>query len=97
MATKPLLLNRGNVLNIIDYKFCAILIFFGIFLKRNGFFIHSLFLCLLGPKNFWIQKYLGKKSLVKMRSVTAEIMLIWTNVARTYVVLKSVAITVGIC
>ena len=60
-----------------------------------------------GPKNFWVKKIFGSKkfwppkfgskSLVKRRSVTAEIMLIWTNVARTYVALANVAITVGIC
>ena len=40
-----------------------------------------------GPRN---------QSMVKIRSVTAEIFLIWTNVARTNVALTNVAITVGI-
>ena len=40
---------------------------------------------LLGQKNVGQQKNLGPKSWVKIRSVTAEIMLIWTIVARTYV------------
>ena len=37
--------------------------------------------------------------MVQIESVTAEIeiFLIWTNVARTNVVLKNVAVTVGIC
>ena len=36
-------------------------------------------------------------SLVEIESVTAEIFLIWTNVARTNVVWKNVAVTVRIC
>ena len=54
---------------------------------------------ILVQKNFWSKEVLSKKclstklrpqklgpkSLVKIRSVTAEIMLFWTNVARTYV------------
>ena len=40
---------------------------------------------LLGQKYVGQQKNLGQKSWVKIRSVTAEIMLIWTIVARTYV------------
>ena len=40
---------------------------------------------LLGQKNVGQQKNLGPKSWVKVRSVTAEIMLIWKIVARTYV------------
>ena len=39
---------------------------------------------------------MGPKSWVKIRSVTAEIFLIWTNVARTNVALTYVAITVGV-
>ena len=35
-------------------------------------------------------------SLVKIRSVTAEILLIWTNVARTNVALTNVTMTIGI-
>ena len=43
-----------------------------------------------GPGAFWPTKImnpkkLGPKSLVKIRPVTAEILLIWTNVARAYV------------
>ena len=37
------------------------------------------------------------KYLVKIGSVTVEILLIWTNVPRTYVALSNVTITVGIC
>ena len=41
---------------------------------------------LLGQKNFGqLILNLGPKSLVKIRSVTAEIMLTWKIVARTYV------------
>ena len=36
-------------------------------------------------------------SLVKFRSVTAKILHIWTNVARTYVAWTNVTMTVGIC
>ena len=35
--------------------------------------------------------------MVKIRSVTAEIFLIWTNVARTNVAWTNVTMTVGIC
>ena len=49
----------------------------------------------LGPKKG--PQKLGPKSLVKIGSVTADIFLIWTNVARTYVALTNVTITVGIC
>ena len=42
-------------------------------------------------------KKLGPKRLVKIRSVTAEIFLIWTNVARTNVALTNITVTVGIC
>ena len=41
-----------------------------------------------------VQKNLGPK---KIGSVKGEILLIWTNVARTYVALSNVTITVGIC
>ena len=34
-------------------------------------------------------------SLVKIRSVTAEIFLIWTTVARTYVAWTNVTVTTG--
>ena len=37
------------------------------------------------------------KSLVKNWSVAAEILLIWTNVAMTYVACTNVTVTVGIC
>ena len=40
---------------------------------------------------------LGPKSLVKIGSVTAEIFLIWTIVARTTVAWTNVNMTVGIC
>ena len=42
-------------------------------------------------------KKLGPKSLVSIESVTVEIFLIWTNVARTYVAWTNVTIAVGIC
>ena len=41
-------------------------------------------------------KKIGSKSLVKIRSVTTEIFMIWTNVARTYITWKNVTVTVGI-
>ena len=41
-------------------------------------------------------KKLGPKSLVKIGPVTAEILLIWTNVAKTNVAWTNVTITVGI-
>ena len=52
--------------------------------------------------NFWakkmlVNKYQDSKSLVKIRSVTAEIMLIWTIVVRTYVDRTNVTMPVGIC
>ena len=54
-----------------------------------------------GPKYFGTQKVcvkqLGPKSLVKIGSVTAEIFLIWTNVARINVVWTDFSVTVGIC
>ena len=37
------------------------------------------------------------KSFIKIGSVTAEIFLIWTNVARTNVTWTNVTLTVGIC
>ena len=37
------------------------------------------------------------ESLVKIGSVTAEIFLIWTNVARTNIAWTDVIVTVGIC
>ena len=51
---------------------------------------------ILAHKNYEPQK-LGPKSFVKIRSVIAEILLIYTNGARTYVVCTSVIMTVGIC
>ena len=51
--------------------------------------------------NFWFQKSLGQilapKIFVKIRSVTAETFLIWTNVARTNVARINVTMTIGIC
>ena len=63
------------------------------------------------PTNFWFQKSLGQslskrikalkilapKNFVKIRSVTAETFLIWTNVARTNVAWINVTMTIGIC
>ena len=40
-------------------------------------------------------KNLGPKSLVKIGPVTAEILLIWTNIIRAYVARTNVTITVG--
>ena len=55
----------------------------------------------LGPKRMWSTKIkapkIVSKYLVKIGSVTVEILLIWTNVPRTYVALSNVTITVGIC
>ena len=42
-------------------------------------------------------KKLGPKSFVKIGSVTSEIMLIWTNDAKTYVARANVTMTVRIC
>ena len=50
---------------------------------------------MLGQKIKALKK-LGKKSLVKIGSVTAEIFLIWTNVARTNVAWTNVTVTVEI-
>ena len=63
------------------------------------------------PTNFLFQKSLGQslskrikalkilapKNFVKIRSVTAETFLIWTNVARTNVSWINVTVTIGIC
>ena len=50
----------------------------------------------LGPKKFGSNK-MGQKSLLKIGSVTAEIFLIWKNVARTNVAGTNVIVTVRIC
>ena len=42
-------------------------------------------------------KKLGPQSLVKIGSVIAEILLIWTNVTGTYVAWTNVTLKVGIC
>ena len=49
------------------------------------------------PKRIKALKKLGPKSLVKIRSVTAEILLMWLNVARNYVTWMNVTMTVGNC
>ena len=59
-----------------------------------------------GSKEIWSKKILvhknydpkklGPKCLVKIGPVTAEILLIWTNVARAYVAWTKVTMTVGI-
>ena len=58
------------------------------------------------PKQFYFAKSakkveapkkLGQKNLVKIGSVTAEIFLILTNVARTNLARTNVTVTVGIC
>ena len=58
----------------------------------------------MGLKKFdlrilWSTKIItmNPKSFVKIGPVTAEILPIWTNVARIYVALTNVTITVGIC
>ena len=48
------------------------------------------------PNRFKPKKILGPKSLVNIGSVTAEILLIWTNVTRTNVVWPNVTVTVDI-
>ena len=53
------------------------------------------------PRIFWStkilnKKKLGPKSLLKIVPVTAEILLIWTNVTRAYVARTNVTLTVGI-
>ena len=53
------------------------------------------------PRTFWSTKIMtqhkfGPKSFVKIGPVTAEILLIWTNLIRAYVAWTNVAITVGI-
>ena len=50
-----------------------------------------------GSKKVWFEKILGQKSLVKIGSVTAEILLIWTNEATSNVAWTNVTVTVGIC
>ena len=64
-----------------------------------------------GPGNFWVQKIFGSKEdwckkmwsriikapkLVPKKLVTAEILLIWTNVTRTYDAWTNVTMTVRI-
>ena len=54
----------------------------------------------LGIKDSLVQKMppkIGSKKFGQNGSVTADIFLIWTNVARTYVALTNVTITAGIC
>ena len=53
------------------------------------------------PRTFWITlimtpRKLGPKSVVKIGPVTAEILLICTNVARAYVAWTNVTMAVGI-
>ena len=50
----------------------------------------------VGLKIFHRPKKLGPKSLVNIGSVTGEIFLIWTNIARTNVAWTNVTATVGI-
>ena len=56
----------------------------------------------MGPKTFWVQNELrpaklGRKSLVRIGSVTGEIFLKRTNVLGTNVAWTNVTVTVGIC
>ena len=73
--------------------------------KKFGF---EKFLCLknflsennLGRKKFYRRtfsstKIMGPKSLVKIGPVTAEILMIWANVARAYVAWTNVTVKVG--
>ena len=48
-------------------------------------------------KTYVLEKILGQHFFGKIGSVTAEILLKWTNVARTYVAWTNVTLTVGIC
>ena len=48
------------------------------------------------PRKIMAPKKLGPKCLVKIGPLTAEILLIWTNVARAYVACVNVTMTVGI-
>ena len=50
----------------------------------------------IGQQQFSPQK-MSPKSLVKIESVTADILLLLTNVTRTYVAWTNVSVTVGIC
>ena len=57
---------------------------------------------MFGPKKCWpteirASKKLGAKSLAKIGSVTVEILLTWTNVARTNVAWTNIILTDGIC
>ena len=63
---------------------------------------------ILNPKCFGSKKSRGKKyrskmirahknCFIKIKLVTAEIFMIWTNVARTNVTWTNVTVTVGIC
>ena len=56
----------------------------------------------VGQKEFWptkieAPKKLGAKSLVKIRSVKSEILLIWTNAPRRNVAWTNVMVTAKIC
>ena len=50
-----------------------------------------------GPTKSKTSKILGPKNWLKIGSVTAEIFMIWPNVARTNVAWTNVTSTVGIC
>ena len=51
----------------------------------------------LGSKNLGAKKFLGSKKFVRFKTVTVEIFLIWTYVARTNVAWTNVTVTVNIC
>ena len=68
---------------------------------KNILDLKNLGLRKVGPRIFWSTKImtpetLGPKSVVKIGPVTAEIYLIWTNVARAYASWPNVTMTVGI-
>ena len=50
----------------------------------------------LGSKKVLVKQDVGPKTSVQIWSVTAEIFLIWRNIARTNVAWINVAMTVGI-
>ena len=66
--------------------------------KKEFGFKFYLGLTRVDVKKIWLKKLRPqKKCLVKIRPVTAEMFLIWTNVVRTNVTWPNVTVTVGIC
>ena len=62
--------------------------------KKNG--PNEIGTMFLGSNRFKPKKILGPKSLIKIGSVTANILLIWTNVTSTNVVWTNATLTVDI-